>query len=168
MKKFILFIWLLLFYGFHDFHMTHTTLYYNYNSNIIEITTKVAIEDLERTLENQNTEKLRIGTDNESIKINNLIESYYNSHVDIKINNKDIEYKYIGKEVDKNLHDMYLYFEINNTEKAEDIKSITIENTLFLEIASNQTNIVLIEINNQNFNLLFTKDLGSQTIMIKN
>ena len=56
---------------------------------------------------------------------------------------------------------------ICNLEKVK-INSISIENTLFLEISPNQTNIVLVEFNNQNFNLTFTKDLENKKIVLNN
>ena len=35
---------------FHDFHVTHTTFHYNDQSKSMEITIKVAIEDLEKSI----------------------------------------------------------------------------------------------------------------------
>ena len=44
--------------SFHDFHVTHTTIYYNADKEALEITVKVAIEDLERALEDQTAKKI--------------------------------------------------------------------------------------------------------------
>ena len=166
MKKYILLISVLLLYSFHDFHMTHTTLYYNPIGNM-EITIKVAIEDIERSFQNKTSEKLRIGTEKENQLANKLIANYFTKHLRFSINNETIEHEYIGKEINQNLHDIYLYFEIRNLEEIK-INSINIENTLFLEISPNQTNIVLVEFNNQNFNLTFTKDLENKKIILGN
>ena len=46
---------------FHNFHVSHTTLYYNESTSSIEITSRIAIEDLEETLESINSTKLYIG-----------------------------------------------------------------------------------------------------------
>ena len=99
--------------------------------------------------------------------VEKLIPNYFNNHLSFLINNEIVEYKYIGKETTKNLHDIYLYFEINNLEETK-INSINIENTLFLEISHNQTNIVLVEFNNHNFNLTFTKDLANKKLTLNN
>ena len=167
MKKIILFVSVFFIYSFHDFHMTHTTLYYNPSLGNMEITVKVAIEDLERSLQKKSSEKMRIGTKKENQIVDKLIPNYFNQHLIFLINNKATGYEYIGKEINKNLHDIYLYFEISNLEKVK-INSINIENTLFLEISPNQTNIVLVEFNNQNFNLTFTKDLENKKIILDN
>ena len=165
MKKIILFVSVFLIYSFHDFHMTHTTLYYNPSLGNMEITVKVAIEDLERSLQKKSLEKMRIGTKKENQMVDKLIPNYFNQNLNFLINNEATRYEYIGKEINKNLHDIYLYFEIRNLDKVK-INSINIENTLFLEISPNQTNIVLVEFNNQNFNLTFTKDQETQRILL--
>ena len=167
MRKIILFASVFFIYSFHDFHMTHTTLYYNPVLGNIEITVKVAIEDLEKSFQNKSSDKLRIGTEKENKLVEKLIPNYFNNHLSFLINNEIAEYKYIGKETTKNLHDIYLYFEINNLEETK-INSINIENTLFLEISHNQTNIVLVEFNNHNFNLTFTKDLANKKLTLNN
>jgi len=167
MKKIILFVSVFFIYSFHDFHMTHTTLYYNPILGNMEITVKVAIEDLERSLQKKSLDKMRIGTKKENQMVDKLIPDYFNQHLNFLINNEVTGYEYIGKEINKNLHDIYLYFEIRNLDKAK-INSINIENTLFLEISPNQTNIVLVEFNNQNFNLTFTKDLENKNIILDN
>ena len=167
MKKIILFVSIFLIYSFHDFHMTHTTLYYNPSLGNIEITVKVAIEDLEKSLQNKSSKNMRIGTEKENQLVDQLIANYFNQHLNFLINNEAIAYEYIGKEMTQNLHDIYLYFEISNLKEVQ-IKSINIENTLFLKISPNQTNIVLVEFNNQNFNLTFTKDLENKKLILNN
>ena len=51
MTKSLPFILLFIVLPFHDFHVSHTTLHYNTRQKSIEITVRVAIEDLEKTLE---------------------------------------------------------------------------------------------------------------------
>ena len=78
----------------------------------------------------------------------------------IEINN------WIGKEMAKDLHDIYLYFEIPNCNSNGNIESIAIENTLFLERSHKQTNIVLVEFEDLNYNITFTKDYTKDTISL--
>ena len=150
----------------HDFHITHTTLYYNSNLESIEITIKVSIEDLERSLENKGSEKLRIGTAQENQSVNREIKNYFFDKLKIYTNNKKSNFNWIGKELHNNLHDIYLYFEIPNCNKHGKIESIKLTNTIFLETENNQNNIVLIDFNSNNFNLTFTKDHETQRIIL--
>ena len=150
----------------HDFHITHTSLYYNSDLESIEITMKVAVEDLERSLESNTSKKLRIGTNKEDILVQKIIANYFDKHLKIYTNEKLSQLKWVGKELDKNLHDIYLYFEILNCNQNGEIKSLTLENTIFLETELNQNNIVLIKFKDTKFNLTFTKDQYIQTIQL--
>ena len=150
----------------HDFHISHTSLHYNSDFESIEITMKVSIEDLERSLESDNSEKLRIGTVKEKKSVQRLITNYFNNHLRIFTNDKLSQFEWVGKEIDDNLHDIYLYFEIPNCNKSGKIQFLTLENTIFLETELNQTNIVLIEFKESNFNLTFTKDQDIQKIQL--
>ena len=163
MFKSLIYITLPLILSFHDFHITHTTLHYNSDLQNMEITIKVAIEDLEIPLGNK---ELRIGTLNEKKSSNEIIKNYFKNHLTIYGNNKMIDYKWVGKEISDNLHDIYIYFEISNFNKNNKIKSLALENTIFLATTHNQSNIVLVELEDIDYNLTFTKDLNRQEIQL--
>ena len=147
--------------SFHDFHVTHTTLHYNNNLENMEITIKVAIEDLESSLENK---ELRIGTPKENKSTDEIIENYFNSHLNIYGDNDLINYHWVGKEISNNLHDIYIYFEIPNFTKFSKIKSLTLQNTIFIETTINQTNIVLIELEDTNYNLTSSNSINTMLV----
>lgn len=159
-----LFLAITLIFSFHDFHVTHTTFHYNDESKSMELTVKVAIEDLEKSLENKNSNKVIFDIQADNQVHENLIKEYISNHLKLSVNNKVQEYQWVGKEISNNLHDIYLYFEIPNYSEIENVESITIENLLFLELYSYQTNIVLVELINKNYNLTFTIDNDIQTI----
>jgi hypothetical protein len=129
----------------------------------MEITIKVAIEDLEISLENK---ELRIGTLHEKKSSDKIIKNYFKNHLNVYVNNKIINYEWVGKEISDNLHDIYIYFEISNFNKNNKIKSLTLENTIFIATTQNQSNIVLIEFEDIDYNLTFTKDLNKQKIQL--
>lgn len=156
-----------LFFPFHDFHVTHTTFHYNDESKSMEITIKVAIEDLEKSIENKSTKKLDdLSNNQENINSEKLILEYFRNNLTFSLIENTKEFKWVGKETSNNLHDIYLYFEIPNFDKNENIKSITIKNTLFLDLYDYQTNIVLIELPEKKYNLTFNKDKDIQTIFM--
>ena len=82
----IVIIWSL-FVSFHDFHVTHTTIYYNADKESLEITVNVAIEDLERALEDQTAKKISIGTNAETESVDQLIEAYFRQRLTLAPNN---------------------------------------------------------------------------------
>ena len=156
-----------LFFPFHDFHVTHTTFHYNDESKSMEITIKVAIEDLEKSIENKSTKKLDdLSNNQENINSEKLILEYFRNNLTFSLIENTKDYKWVGKETSNNLHDIYLCFEIPNFDKNENIESITIKNTLFLDLYDYQINIVLIELPERKYNLTFNKDKDIQTIFM--
>ena len=159
----------ILFFPFHDFHVTHTTFHYNDESKSMEITIKVAIEDLEKSIENRYSKKLDgLLETQEKKNIEKLIVEYFINNLTLSADKNIQEYHWVGKELSNNLHDIYLYFEIPNYNKKENVESITIKNTLFLDLYSYQTNIVMIELIDRKYNLTFTMDNDIQTIFVNN
>ena len=163
MFKSLIYVILPLILSYHDFHVTHTTLHYNSDLDNMEITIKVAIQDLEISLDNT---ELRIGTLNEEKYSEEIIKNYFKNHLNIYGDNKIINYEWVGKEISDNLHDIYIYFEISNFNKYKNLKSLTLENSIFIETTHNQSNIVLIEFKDNDYNLTFTKDLKRQKIQL--
>ena len=165
MIKSLIFLILYTILPFHDFHVSHTTLHYNNAQELIEITVRVAIDDLEKTLETKSSGKLKLGSPKENKSSDQYIKNYFDHHLQISINEKMAAYNWIGKEIARDLHDIYLYFEIPDCNSNGNIESIAIENTLFLESSHKQTNIVLIEFGDINYNLNFNKDYIRETIV---
>ena len=163
MFKSLIYITLPLIFSLHDFHVTHTTVHYNIDLENIEITIKVSIEDLELSLEDK---ELRIGTLNEKKKSEEIIKNYFKNHLKIYGNSKIIDYKWVGKELSDNINDIYIYFEISSFNKNNKIKSLILENTIFIATTHNQSNIVLIKFEDIDYNLTFTKDLIMQEIQL--
>ena len=146
-----------LFVSFHDFHVTHTTIYYNADKDALEITVNVAIEDLERALEDQTAKKISIGTNAETESVDELIEAYFRQRLTLAPNNRLIHYQWVGKEVSQDLHNLYIYFEVLDCNQNGKIESLLIENTIFTDILPDQSNIVLVEFGDKSHNLTFSR-----------
>jgi len=129
----------------------------------------VYIEDLEKSIENKYSKKLDgLLETQEKKNIEKLIVEYFINNLTLSVDKNIQEYHWVGKELSNNLHDIYLYFEIPNYNKKENVESITIKNTLFLDLYSYQTNIVMIELIDRKYNLTFTTDNDIQTIFVNN
>ena len=158
-----------LFLQFHDFHVSHTTFHYNNKTKSMEITIRVALKDLEKSIENKYSKKFNDFLDNQkNISLETRIVEYFENNLNLSVNNHILRYHWVGKELSNNLHDIFLYFEIPNYDKKENLGTITIQNSLFLELYNNQTNIVLINIIDNKYNLTFTTDNSVQTIFMDN
>jgi hypothetical protein len=152
----IVIIWSL-FVSFHDFHVTHTTIYYNADKEAIEITVNVAIEDLERSLEDKTAKKISIGTNAETESVDKFIEAYFRQRLSLAPNNRLTHYQWVGKEVSQDLHNLYIYFEVPDCNQNGTIESLLIENSIFTDILPDQSNIVLVEFGDKSYNLTFSR-----------
>ena len=103
-----------------------------------------------------------------NISLEKRIVEYFENNLKLSVNNHILRYHWVGKELSNNLHDIFLYFEIPNYDTKENLGTITIQNSLFLELYNNQTNIVLINIIDNKYNLTFTTDNSVQTIFMDN
>ena len=88
MAKSLIFLILYTILPFHDFHVSHTTLHYNTAQESIEITVRVAIDDLEKTLETKSSGKLKLGSPKENNSSDQYIKNYFDHHLKISINEK--------------------------------------------------------------------------------
>ena len=152
----IVIIWSL-FVSLHDFHVTHTTIYYNADKEALEITVNVPIEDLELALEDQTAKKTTIGTNSETESVDQLIEVYFRQRFMLSTNNRLTNYHWVGKEVSQDLHNLYIYFEVLDCNQNGSIEALLIENSIFTDILSDQSNIVLVEFGDKSHNLTFSR-----------
>lgn len=125
----------------HKYYMSITQIDYNQKAGSLEITMKLFTDDLEKAVEAGTTEKLKLGTDNESTKANDLIKKYLNKHFTINVNGQPVTYKFIGKEV--NIEVAWVYLEVVNV---KDLNTITVKNTLLTETIGEQKNIVKLSV----------------------
>ena len=166
-QSLIVIIWSL-FVSFHDFHVTHTTIYYNADRESLEITVNVAIEDLERALEDQTAKKINIGTNAETESVDQLIEAYFRQRLTLAPNNRLSNYNWVGKEVSQDLHNLYIYFEVLECNQNGTIEFLLLENSIFTDFLSEQSNIVLVEFGDKSHNLTFSPALKRQELKLLN
>ena len=157
MQHSLIVVILSLFVSFHDFHVTHTTIYYNADKESLEITVNVAIEDLERALEDQTAKKISIGTNAETESVDQLIKAYFRQRFTLASNNHLTNYQWVGKEVSQDLHNLYIYFEVLDCNQNGSIETLLIENSIFTDILPDQSNIVLVEFGDKSHNLTFSR-----------
>jgi hypothetical protein len=155
-----------LFVSTHEYHVTHSTIYYNAHKESVEITINVALEDLELALEDQTDKKINIGTVAETPNVDSLIENYFRQRFILSPNNRFTPYEWVGKEVSADLHNLYVYLEIPNCNQGGMIESLYVENTIFTDLLPDQANIVLIEHGSHSHNLTFSIAQKSQTVIL--
>lgn len=137
----------------HKYYISLTKVDYKKESETLQITMRIFIDDLEETINKTYTKKIELAIANESKEIDSLINLYINTRFSIKINDKTKTYHFLGKEYENDV--VYLYLEsvgIKNT------TSIEIKNNMLMELFSKQKNIIKINILNTKKTFFLTKE----------
>lgn len=157
MKKvgLVLAIALLMFssFGLHKFYTAIYQIEFVPKKKMIQITTRIFIDDLNEALEKKYKQKVFIATKNESPQDTELIKKYFAEKFQIKLNGKVKPMNFVSKEVEENV--VVCYLSIKEISK---IKTLEIENSIITEVHNEQQNIIQANFNGQKHSLLLTSE----------
>ena len=155
MKKthYILILPLLFAFTLHKYHLGNTKIVFNKSQQVVEITMRFFVDDIETSLNKLNQVTLELGNERELKNADVYLEKYLLENFKVRINNRKVTYKYLGNEVEKDI--IYFYAEIDSI---TDIASIRVENTVLLEEFDDQQNIIRLRVNEKKKTLLLKKD----------
>jgi hypothetical protein len=143
MKKHIIYLslTLLLFtltsFAVHKFHMALYQINYASEKKMLQITSRIHIEDLNKALEKKYTKKNSIGAEKESAADLILLKEYLSNHFSIKVNDQVKPMNFLSKEIDGD--ELICYWNIKGISK---INSLEIYNTVLTDCFDNQQNMI--------------------------
>ncbi len=147
----------------HDIHISKCNIHYKSSSTALQISTSIFIDDLELALERHGADKLYIGTEKEDEEADEWIREYLLNYIKIKLNGRELQFHFIGKEMTDDLAAIWCYLEV------EDLQNFTgeleIENAVFLELYDDQQNIISIKEDGQRVDF-FVQDKDKTTHQI--
>lgn len=143
----------------HKYYLSVTQIDYLSDKQSIQITSRIFIDDFEKLLRERYDDKITLADKNENGTTDMYIERYLKEKIKIKINGKDVNMSFIGKEYDADI--MKCYLEIENIKV---INSIEISNQVLLDIFEEQQNIVKTKINSKQKSFLL--DRNSKTAVL--
>jgi len=159
MKKSILFPFLVLViiglssFGLHKFYMSIYQINYVPEKKMLQITTRIFVDDLNAALSNQFKKKTHVCEENETSEDLVLMQKYLAEHFTIKVNGQQKNIQFLSKELDANV--VVAYFRIQDVAK---IKSLAIKNTALFDVNAEQQNIIQTTIYGKKESLLLTQD----------
>lgn len=127
----------------HDYYFSSTTIEHNNHNKSLEITSTYYTDDLEKAVEKQYNIELHLGTKKEHKEADMYINQYFKENFKLVIDGKEVEYEYIGKEIE--IEKTYNYIEIMDIPS---LKKINIESRMLFNIARTQENIFKVKNNN--------------------
>lgn len=133
----------------HKFYVSVTEIEYVKEKKTVQIISRIFVDDLEKALRQRYDENLTLATSKESKDVAVYLERYLKSKIEIKINGKAVNFKFIGKEYDNDI--VFCYLEIVDI---QEIKSFEISNQVLFDTYSEQQNMVKLKINDQNKSIM--------------
>ncbi len=155
----VIFVLMSSFASMHKFYVSVTQINYNKDKKRVEISTRIFIDDLEKTLNKKYNQKVNLATKIEAENAKELVESYLLEKMEITINGKEQKLVFLGSEYEDDVLICYV--------KADFSKKITtfeVFNNLLTEAYPEQQNIVHTNINNTKKSFLLTQIDKTATI----
>mgnify|MGYP006914437680 CR=1 FL=1 len=163
MKKSLLLGFAILFlssFAVHKFYVSVTQVDYVPSKKRIEITSRIFIDDFEKTLNKKYNKTLNLTSTRELPEAEELIKGYLKEKVKISINKKPQEIVFLARELEGDV--LIFYTKIAISKK---INTFEIFNSLLTDVYSEQQNIVHVNINSNKNSFLFTNSDAQQKIV---
>lgn len=166
MKKFLIYSVLGIFlvtlssFAFHKFYMGVFQINYAAEKKMIQITSRVFIDDLNKAIEKKYNKKTFVGTDRETEADVILLKKYLSENFSLKINGQEKPITFLSKEVEAD-DVLICYSRIKEVDK---FKTLEISNSLLIDWNSEQQNITHITAFGVKKSVLFTESSRKEVL----
>jgi hypothetical protein len=143
----------------HKFYMAVYQINYAPEKKMLQITSRIFIDDLNKTLEKKYNKKFFLGTEKESAAESVFVKEYLANHFSIKVNNQSKPMNFLSKEVDDDV--LVCYYNIKGISK---INSLEIYNTVLTDWFPEQKNLVHIAVLGVKNSFLFTNSTSTEVL----
>jgi hypothetical protein len=140
-------------FAMHKFYVSIYQVTFNQKKQMLEITSRIFIDDLNDVLKTKYNQKTHIGEPNEMPEDVVLMKKYIADNFSIKINGQQKSINYLSKEIEGNI--IICYYNVKEIPK---IKIFEVQNTALFELNSDQQNIIQTTIYGKKQSLLLTPD----------
>lgn len=149
---------LFLFFGLtamsmHRFYIAIYQINYVAQKKMVQITTRIFVNDLNDALKKKYRITTDIGSQNESSQDISLMKKYLTEKFKLTINGQPKNFNYLSDEIDNNVVICYL-----NIKGVSKISNLEIENTILTELHPEQQNIIQFSNNGKKQNLILTDE----------
>jgi hypothetical protein len=148
---FILIFIMLTALSYHRFYSAIFQINFVPQKKMVQITTRIFVDDFNDALKNQYHKTTFLGTDKETEADVDLMKKYLTEKFRLTINGKFQSMNYLSKEIEDNV--LVCYYKINDVSK---INSLTVENSILIEVHPEQQNIIQFNNNGNKSSLLFS------------
>lgn len=160
-----IFSWLLLLLpgaqgtGAHDFHVSKCLMEYDPESQSLQMSMHLFIDDLELALRQRGHEQLFLCTPREAAEADAQVEAYLRDHFQLVINGAPRTFKYWGKEISDDLSAVWCYLEVENL---TEVTQMELTYRVLFDTYRDQKNLVSLTLPGQEPGMLFFQ-VGDET-----
>ena len=140
-------------FGVHKFYVSIYQVNFNQKKQMLEITSRIFMDDLNDILKSKYNQKTHIGETNETPDDIVLMKKYILGNFFVKINGQQKSINYLSKELEGNV--VVCYYNVKEISK---IKTFEIQNTALFDLNSDQQNIIQTTLYGKKQSLLLTPD----------
>lgn len=135
----------------HKFYVSIYQVNYAQEKKMLQITSRIFVDDLNSILKDKYNKKTLLGETNESADDVVLMKKYLTENFILKVNGQVKPVHFLSKEMEGNV--LICYYNIKDISK---IKTLEIQNTVLLDFTDEQQNIVHTSIYDKKQSFLFT------------
>jgi hypothetical protein len=147
-------------FAFHKFYMGVFQVNYSAEKKMIQITSRIFVDDLNKGIEKKYNKKTFIGTDKETSADIDLLKKYLSETFSIKINGQLKTIAFLSKELEAD-DVLICYSRITTVEK---FKTLEISNTVLVDWNAEQQNITHISAFGTKRSVLFTESSRKEVL----
>lgn len=142
----------------HKFHVALYHIEFSSEKKMLQITSRIHIEDLNKALEKKYNKKFEIANENSSSE-EVLLKEYLTNRFSIKVNGQVKPFNFLSKEIEGD--ELVIYSKIKNVVK---INTLEIQNTVLIECFSNQQNMINVTVLGEKKSFLLTNSITSKSL----
>ena len=147
-------------FAFHKFYVGVFQVNYAAEKKMLQITSRIFIDDLNNAMEKKYHKKTFVGTDKETQADVDLLKKYLSEHFSIKVNGQSKTITFLSKEEEAG-DVLVCYSRIQNVDK---FKTLEIANTILVDWNSEQQNITHITAFDTKKSVLFTESSRKEVL----
>lgn len=147
-------------FAFHKFYVGVFQVNYAAEKKMIQITSRIFVDDLNKGIEKKYNKKAFIGTDKETPSDVDLLKKYLSENFSIKINGQLKSITFLSKELEAD--DVLVCY--SRITKVEKFKTLEISNTVLTDWNTEQQNITHISAYDTKRSVLFTESSRKEVL----
>ena len=106
----------------HDIHVSKCNIDFSSEEKTLQITMHIYLDDLESDIAKGGvTEKLHLLTEKEHKDGDKYLLEYFQKKFKLQVNQKEVSYNFLGKEITEDLLGGWFYLEVENVQELQDL-----------------------------------------------